>query len=91
MEQIPNRMSMGSRAGTSVKPKFGAGGNMPAPSRQGTAGKVLLLLLRVLTRWELEPLLMSKIDPSPQVEELMVLKVVHLQERFMIGTTTLQK
>jgi hypothetical protein len=30
---------MGSRAGTALKPKFGAGG-VGAPSRQGTAGKV---------------------------------------------------
>ena len=36
-----NRMSMGSRAGTAMKPKFGAGGNAPAPSRQGTAARVL--------------------------------------------------
>ena len=35
-----NRNSMGSRAGTSIKPKFGAGGNAPAPSRQGTAARV---------------------------------------------------
>jgi len=40
MDPNLNRMSMGSRAGTSIKPKFGAGGNMPAPSRQGTAGRV---------------------------------------------------
>jgi len=33
---------MGSRAGTAIKPKFGAG-NTVAPSRQGTAGRVLLL------------------------------------------------
>ena len=32
---------MGSRAGTSIKPKFGAGNAGPAPSRQGTAGKPL--------------------------------------------------
>ena len=38
MDPNLNRNSMGSRAGTSIKPKFGAGG--PAPSRQGTAGKV---------------------------------------------------
>ena len=40
MDPNLNRMSMGSRAGTSIKPKFGAGGNAPAPSRQGTAGEV---------------------------------------------------
>lgn len=34
-----NRNSMGSRAGTSIKPKFGAG-NQVAPSRQGTVGRV---------------------------------------------------
>lgn len=33
-----DRMSMGSRAGTSIKPKFGA--QQPAVSRQGTAIKV---------------------------------------------------
>jgi len=31
---------MGSRAGTSIKPKFGAGNAPGAPSRQGTAGRV---------------------------------------------------
>jgi hypothetical protein len=35
-----NRMSMGSRAGTSIKPKFGA--QQAAVSRQGTAMKVNL-------------------------------------------------
>lgn len=39
MDANLNRNSMGSRAGTSIKPKFGAG-NAPAPSRQGTAGRV---------------------------------------------------
>lgn len=39
MDPNSNRNSMGSRAGTSVKPKFG-GGTGPAPSRQGTAGRV---------------------------------------------------
>lgn len=39
MDPNLNRMSMGSRAGTSIKPKFGAGQG-PAVSRQGTAMKV---------------------------------------------------
>lgn len=39
MDPNLNRNSMGSRAGTALKPKFGAGG-VGAPSRQGTAGKV---------------------------------------------------
>lgn len=44
MDANLNRNSMGSRAGTSIKPKFGAGGNnAPAPSRQGTAGRVPLI------------------------------------------------
>ena len=42
-----NRNSMGSRAGTSIKPKFGAGGNAPAPSRQGTAARVTYFSCRV--------------------------------------------
>ena len=42
MDANLNRNSMGSRAGTSIKPKFGAG-NAPAPSRQGTAGRVKLI------------------------------------------------
>jgi hypothetical protein len=46
MDPNLNRMSMGSRAGTAIKPKFGAG-NAPAPSRQGTAGKVLHFIFRV--------------------------------------------
>lgn len=37
MDPNANRMSMGSRAGTSIKPKFGGQG---AVSRQGTAIKV---------------------------------------------------
>jgi ABC-type uncharacterized transport system auxiliary subunit len=41
MDPNANRMSMGSRAGTSIKPKFG---NQPAVSRQGTAIKVNLNL-----------------------------------------------
>ena len=36
MDPNLNRNSMGSRAGTALKPKFGAGG-VGAPSRQGTA------------------------------------------------------
>ena len=52
MDPNANRMSMGSRAGTSIKPKFGAGGNMPAPSRQGTAGRVLSTSFRDLTHSE---------------------------------------
>jgi hypothetical protein len=36
-----NRMSMGSRAGTSIKPKFGA--QQAAVSRQGTAIKVSII------------------------------------------------
>jgi hypothetical protein len=40
MDPNMNRNSMGSRAGTSIKPKFGAG-NQVAPSRQGTIGRVL--------------------------------------------------
>ena len=43
MDPNLNRNSMGSRAGTSIKPKFGAGG-VGAPSRQGTAGKVFCIL-----------------------------------------------
>lgn len=39
MDPNSNRMSMGSRAGTSIKPKFGAG-TVGAPSRQGTAARV---------------------------------------------------
>jgi len=39
MDPNVNRNSMGSRAGTSIKPKFGAG-NAPGVSRQGTAGRV---------------------------------------------------
>lgn len=54
MDPNLNRQSMGSRAGTALKPKFGAGGNMPAPSRQGTAGRVIWIGLRVSTRWALE-------------------------------------
>lgn len=47
MDPNLNRNSMGSRAGTSIKPKFGAGGgNMPAPSRQGTAGRVSFNICR---------------------------------------------
>lgn len=46
MDPNSNRNSMGSRAGTSVKPKFGAG-NGPAPSRQGTAGRVMDCLYRI--------------------------------------------
>jgi len=38
MDPNLNRMSMGSRAGTSIKPKFGA--QQGAVSRQGTAIKV---------------------------------------------------
>jgi hypothetical protein len=42
-----NRNSMGSRAGTSIKPRVRAG-NAPAPSRQGTAGgKVKNMQFRV--------------------------------------------
>lgn len=37
MDPNMNRNSMGSRAGTAMKPKFGAG-NAPAVSRQGTVG-----------------------------------------------------
>lgn len=44
MDPNLNRNSMGSRAGTSIKPKFGAGNAGPAPSRQGTAGKVFDVL-----------------------------------------------
>lgn len=40
MDPNLNRNSMGSRAGTSIKPKFGAGNTVG--TRQGTAGKVLL-------------------------------------------------
>lgn len=47
MDPNLNRNSMGSRAGTSIKPKFGAGNNAPAPSRQGTAGRVKVILFRV--------------------------------------------
>ncbi len=39
MDPNLNRMSMGSRAGTSIKPKFGA--QQGAVSRQGTAIKVI--------------------------------------------------
>lgn len=39
MDPNLNRMSMGSRAGTSIKPKFGA--QQGAVSRQGTAIKGL--------------------------------------------------
>lgn len=39
MDPNLNRMSMGSRAGTSIKPKFGA--QQPSVSRQGTALKVI--------------------------------------------------
>lgn len=53
MDPNLNRNSMGSRAGTSIKPKFGAGGgNMPAPSRQGTAGRVRFNLCRDSIHWE---------------------------------------
>jgi len=45
MDPNANRQSMGSRAGTSIKPKFGAG-NVVAPSRQGTVGKVYQYLYR---------------------------------------------
>ena len=44
MDPNLNRMSMGSRAGPSIKPKFGAQG---AVSRQGTAIKVRSNLFRV--------------------------------------------
>ena len=47
MDPNLNRMSMGSRAGTSVKPKFGAPTG-PAPSRQGTAARVSLFLTQGL-------------------------------------------
>jgi len=40
MDPNLNRNSMGSRAGTSIKPKFGAG-NAGGATRQGTAGKVI--------------------------------------------------
>ncbi len=40
MDPNLNRMSMGSRAGTSIKPKFGA--QQGAVSRQGTAIKVFI-------------------------------------------------
>ncbi len=40
MDPNLNRASMGSRAGTALKAKFGAGGQVGAPSRMGTAGKV---------------------------------------------------
>jgi hypothetical protein len=39
MDPNLNRMSMGSRAGTSIKPKFGA--QQPSVTRQGTALKVI--------------------------------------------------
>lgn len=39
MDPNLNRMSMGSRAGTSIKPKFGA--QQPSVTRQGTAIKVI--------------------------------------------------
>ena len=39
MDPNLNRNAMGSRAGTALKPKFGAGG-LAAPTRQGTAGRV---------------------------------------------------
>ena len=48
MDANLNRNSMGSRAGTSIKPKFGAGGNAPAPSRQGTAGRVSSFVIQGL-------------------------------------------
>lgn len=41
MDPNINRNAMGSRAGTALKPKFGAGG-LAAPTRQGTAGRVLV-------------------------------------------------
>jgi hypothetical protein len=44
MDPNLNRMSMGSRAGTSIKPKFGAG--QTAVSRQGTALKVQLFFIK---------------------------------------------
>jgi hypothetical protein len=40
MDPNTNRNSMGSRAGTALKPKFGAG-TVGAPSRQGTVGRVI--------------------------------------------------
>lgn len=60
MDPNLNRMSMGSRAGTSIKPKFGAQqGNV---SRQGTALKVTLLnKYRDLIHWE-ELVLLYKLN-----------------------------
>ena len=55
-----NRNTMGSRAGTSIKPKFGAGGNAPAPSRQGTAARVQFYLFRDSILWELAQQWMSR-------------------------------
>ncbi len=46
MDPNLNRMSMGSRAGTSIKPKFGAG--QAAVSRQGTALKVQIIIINIL-------------------------------------------
>ncbi len=46
MDPNLNRMSMGSRAGTSIKPKFGA--QQGAVSRQGTAIKVNYFLIQGL-------------------------------------------
>lgn len=88
MDPNLNRMSMGSRAGTSIKPKFGA---PVAPSRQGTAARVFHLLYRDLTPLELEEPSMLKIDLLLLVEESMVLKVEVVLEKFMTETITLQK
>jgi len=46
-----NRTAMGSRAANAIKPKFGVGA-VPAPTRQGTAGRVTLLTLRISTQSE---------------------------------------
>ena len=88
MDANLNRMSMGSRAGTSVKPKFGA---PAAPSRQGTAARVFHLLYRDLTPLESEEPWMLKIDLLQLVEESMVLKVEVARGKFMTEITTLQK